>query len=125
MLLFFVQKAKIIKWIPCIPQIFNDNKFIVAFKEESKNFWYFAKQFLVLDNGNALRLHFSLLTDKVLSVYFSPGEFGETISELGSNKAHRYGITSIWMLQIYGESIGRPLELNLKSHLGQDFFLSQ
>ena len=43
MLLFIVKKAKIIKKIPYIPQIFNNNKFIVAFKEESKNFWYFCK----------------------------------------------------------------------------------
>ena len=45
---------------------------------------------------------------EVLSGYFSPGEFREIISELGSNKAHGYGLTSIWMLQIYGESIGKP-----------------
>ena len=60
-----------------------------------------------------------------MSGYFSPGEFREIISERDSNKAHGYGITSIRMLQIYGESIGKPLEPILKSHLGQDVFLSE
>ena len=58
MQLFIVKKAKKKKKIPYIPQIFNDNKFIVRI------FDIFAKQFLMLDNGNALPLHFSLLTGK-------------------------------------------------------------
>ena len=59
----------------------------------------------MLDNGNAL--HFSLLTDEDFEWLHSPGEFREIMSELGSNKAHGYSITSIWMLQIYGEHLGK------------------
>ena len=51
MLLVIVKKAKIIKSILCTPPVFNVNKFIVAFKEESKVFYTFAKQYSVLDNG--------------------------------------------------------------------------
>ena len=58
---------------------------------------------------------------RALNVCCSLGEFREIISELGSNNAHGYGITSICMLQLCDES--KPLETYLQISPGSRGFL--
>ena len=56
-----------------------------------------------------------------MNVHFSLDEIRKIIIELGSNKVHRHGVTSICRLEICGEFVS-PVKLIFKSHLVQNIF---
>ena len=57
-----------------------------------------------------------------MSPHFSLDEIRKITIKLDSNKAHGHCIASICMLEIFGESVSKPLKLILKSHLIQKIF---
>ena len=58
-----------------------------------------------------------LLAIKDLSAHFLLDDIRKIIDKLGSNKAHKHGITSICMPEICGKPNFKPLKVILKSHL--------
>ena len=62
------KRGQLFHIIPYIPPLFQDNKFIVDFKEKRAIFnSFFAKQCLLLDTGSALPSPFLLIVFKSLS----------------------------------------------------------
>ena len=105
--------------IPCIPPLFQDNKFITDFKEKSKTFnSFFAKQCSLIANGSTLPSLFPLIKEKSpANIDFSVDDIKNIINKLDSNKVHGDDMISILMLKLCDKSICKPLNIIFKSSL--------
>ena len=105
--------------IPCIPPLFQDNKFITDFKEKSKTFnSFFAKQCSLIANGRTLPSLFPLIKEKSpANIDFSVDDIKNIINKLDSNKVHGDDMISILMLKLCDKSICKPLNIIFKSSL--------
>ena len=101
------------KKMPCIPPIFHNNKYIVAFKEKSEIFnTFYAEQCSIIPNRSVLPSQLTLLSESSLTnCHFSKRGILQVIKNLDSNKAHGHDIISIRMLKLCGDSICKLLEL--------------
>ena len=111
------------KKVPCIPQIFHENRFVTNFKEEAKLFnSFFAKQCSIIDNGSEIPSFPHPKTDKSLSnITFTEKDIEKVIQSLDPNKAHGHDMISIRMLKICGKSIIKSLLIIYKICLVKGF----
>ena len=112
------------KKTPIIPPLFYENRFVTDFTKKAELFnSFFAKQYIVNNNGSSLPSELLLTTDKFLStITFSSDDILEIIQNLDSEKAHGGNRISIRMLKICGPSICKPFETIFKLCLESGIF---
>ena len=67
-----------------------------------------------LINDSKLPSVFTVYTESLLeSFHFSPDQIGDIVKKLDPNKAHGHGMISIHMLKLCGDSIWKPLEMEI------------
>ena len=112
------------KKIPCIPPLFQGDKFIVDFQEKSELFnSFFADQCSPISNGSVLPSELPLRTDSSLSsCHITKDDILRIINNLDPNKAHGHDEISTRMLKICGDSICRPLSIIFKTCLRTGIF---
>ena len=90
------------KKIPCIPPVFQNNKFVINFKEKAELFnTFFAEQCSLSKNNSELPKSLLFLTEKRLSnVQISNENTIKIINNLNPNKAHGHDTISIRMLKL-------------------------
>lgn len=77
-------------------------------------------------NDNNFPPLFNYKTDnRVLSINFSADDSAKILQNFDPNKAHGHGKISIWMLQLCGNSIWKPLELIFKPPMESCSFWSE
>ena len=99
------------KNVPCILPIFHENRFITDFREKVELFnSFFPNQCSLIRNRGVLPTDYEFFTVKSLSnIIFTDNDIRKIISSLDPNKAHGHDMISIRMLNIYGDSIYKPL----------------
>ena len=107
------------KKIPSIPPIYHNNNYITDFKEKAQIFNdFFAKQYTLVQNSRKVLSNSFKRTNNLLStISFTKDDIAKIIKNLNPNKAHGFGMISIRMIKICGESILKLLELIFKSCL--------
>ena len=101
--------------IPCIPPSFHNNKYVTSRKEWNFN-CFFAYQCSLIPSNSILPSKFKLLLEHTLtSCDFSETGILQIVNNQDSNKADGYGMISICMLQLCGETICRPIQHNFKN----------
>ena len=112
------------KKIPCIPPIFDENRFVTNFKEKTELFnSFFAKQCSIIDNSSEIPSFLHPKTEKSLSnITFTEKNIEKVIQSLDSNKSHGHDMISIRMLNICGKSIIKPLLIIYKKCLEKGCF---
>ena len=113
------------KKILCIPPIYHNNNYITDFKEKAQIFNnLFAKQCTLVENTSKLLTNSFKKTNNLLStISFTTDDIAKVIKNLNPSKAHGFGMISIRMLKICGDSILKPLELIFKSCIESKKFL--
>ena len=101
------------KKTPCIPPLFNQNKYVTDFKKKAELFnCFFAKQCSIIDNSSELPSNISKKADKSIStVTFTSDDIATLIQNLEPDKAHGHDLLSIRMLKLCGKSICKSLDL--------------
>ena len=91
------------KKTPCIPPLFNQNKYVTDFKKKAELFnCFFAKQCSVIDNSSELPSNILKKADKSIStVTFTSDDIATLIQNLEPNKAPGHGMLSIHMLKLW------------------------
>ena len=81
---------------------------------------------MLIENDSKLSCHLNYKTDKrLLTANFSIDDIVKVLQNLEPNKAHGPDKISIRMLQLYGISIYKPLELIFKHAMESGFFPSE
>ena len=85
------------KFLPSIPPLFHENKFIINFKKKAELFnIFFANQCTLLNNSSVLPNNLAKLTNKSLNkVNFLTDDISKIINNLDPNKAHGHDMLSI------------------------------
>ena len=112
------------KKIPCIPPIYQNDKFPSDIKKKCDQFnSCFADQCKSLVNDSKLPSVLTVHTESLLeSFHFSANHIGDIIKKLNPSKAHGHNMISIPMLKLCGESIWKPLEIIFKNCLKEGIF---
>ena len=115
------------KKIPLIPPLYHQGGFITNFKVKAELFnSFFASQCSLIKNDSKLPSYLNYNTDNRLStVNFSIDDIAKIIQNLDPNKAHGHDKISIRMLQLYGNSICKPLELIFQQAMESGSFPSE
>ena len=100
------------KKVPCIPPIFQDNKFVIDFSKKADLFnSFFTKQFSIIEKNSVLPSSTIPITDQYMAnTEFTKDDIKRIICKLDSNKAHDHDIISIRMLKMSGDAIIEPLQ---------------
>ena len=100
-----------------MPPLKHQNKYVTDLKEKAETFnSFFAEQCSLMNNSSKLPSTFLKGTDKFIpSIAFSSSDITRIIQDLDPNKVHGHDMISIPMLEIWGESISKPLEIILNS----------
>ena len=112
------------KKVPCIPPIFQDNKFITDFSKKAGLFnSFFAKQCSVIENNSVLPSSTNPITDQYLAnIESTKDDIKRIICKLDPNKAHGHDMISIRMLKMPGNAIIEPLFRIFKNCLKRGIF---
>ena len=106
------------KKVPCVPPIYDNNRYVTDFKENCQLFnSYFSEQCTSLKNISTLPSTCSKYT-----IIFSKENIFKIIKKLGPNKAHGYDMISIRMMKLCG--ICKPLEIVFQNCLSSGKFPS-
>ena len=102
----------IIKKNPCIPPLFENNKYITDFKKKSELLnSFFSFFFSLINNNSQFPLTLSDKTnEKLSSAKITDDDILKIIAKLDPNKVHGHKI-SIHMIKICSTSICKPLTL--------------
>ena len=102
---------------PCIPPLFNQNKYVTDFKKKAELFnCFFAKQCSIINNSSEPPSSIWKKTDKSIStVTFTSDDIATLIENLDPNKAHGHDMISIYMLKLCGKPICKPLDIIFQS----------
>ena len=110
LILISVQKATGLFWgvfetgknVPCIPPIFQENKFITDFREKAELLnSLFTNQCSLIKNICVLPTSCENLTDKSFSnITITENDIGKIIKGLNHNKAHGHDMINICMLKL-------------------------
>ena len=115
------------KKVPCIPPIYDNNRYVTDFKEKCQLFnSYFSEQCTLLKNISTLPNTCSKHTNNILdTIVFLKEDIYKIIKNLDPNKAHGQDIISIRMIKLCGISICKPLEINFQNCLRSGKFPSE
>ena len=107
--------------------VLDPKKISKNFKKKAELFNSFiASQCSLIKNDSKLPSHLNYKTDyRLLTVNFSIDDIAKILQNLDPNKAHGHGKISIRMLQLCGNSIGKPLELIFKQSMESGSFPSE
>ena len=96
------------KKVPCIPPIYDNNRYVTDFKEKSQLFnSYFSEQYTLLKNISTLPHTYSKHIKNILdTTVFSKEDIYKVIKTLDPNKAHGHNMISICMIKLRGISPG-------------------
>ena len=113
--------------IPCIPPLLHQNRYITKYKDKAELFNnFFANQCSLINNSSVLPSVLFKQTENVISsIDFGSDGIAKIIQKLDPNKAHGHDMISINMLKICGNSIYKPLQLNLGSCVENGKFPSE
>ena len=116
--------AKLGKKVPCIPPIYDNNRYVTDLKEKCQLFnSYFSEQCTLLKNISILP---NTLPNNILDIIvFSKEDIYKIIKNLDPNKAHGHDMISIRMIKLYGISIYKPLEIIFQNCLRSGKFPSE
>ena len=105
------------KKIPCIPPLFNNNKFISNFRDKGELFNnFFAQQCTLIGNASEIHARLNIKTTKTLSsIPVTRADIAKIIKNFDPNKAHGHDMISIRMPKLCCESVLPLLELIFKS----------
>ena len=112
------------KKVPCISQLYHDDKFICDFQEKSKIFNnYFAQQCSVISNNSTVSERVLYRIDASLAkIVFTTDDVPNIIKNIDSNKSHGHDNITIRTLKICGVSICKPLEIIFRTCLNHGKF---
>ena len=115
------------KKITLIPPLFNENRFIIDFKEKAELFSsFFSNQCSLLKNYSKLPANLRYLTDQSLrTINFTVDNIQKVIVSLSPNKGYGHDNISICMLKTCGDTICKPLGLIFKQALTTGVFPSE
>ena len=107
------------KKVPCIPPIFDNNKFVTDLSKKAHLFSsFFAKQCSIIENNSVLPSSTIPVTDQYLAnIEFTKDDIKIIISKLNPNKAHGHDMISIHMLKVSGDAIIEPVFGNIQKLL--------
>ena len=107
------------KKVPCIPPIFQDNKFVTDFSKKTDLFnSFFAKQCSIIENNSVLPSSTNPIIDQYLAnIEFTKDDIKRIICKLDPNKAHGHDMISIHMLKMSGDAMIEPLFETFKDYL--------
>ena len=98
------------KKVPCIPPIFQDNKFVIDFSKKADLFnSFFTKQFSIIEKNSVLPSSTIPITDQYMAnIEFTKDDIKRIICKLDPNKAG-HDLISIRMLKVSGNALIEPL----------------
>ena len=101
------------KKIPCIPPLFQQNKYVTDFKKKTEFFnCFFAKQCSIINNSSELPFNLCKKIDEFIStVAFTSDDIATLIQNLDPNKFHGQDMLSTRMSKLCNKSICKPLDL--------------
>ena len=104
------------KKIPLIPPLYHQGDFITNFKIKAELFnSFFASQCSLIKNDSKLPSYLNYKTENRLStVNFSIDDIAKILQNLDPKKVHGHDKISFRMLQLFGNSICKPLEFIFK-----------
>ena len=116
-----------VKKVPCIPPIYDNNRYVTDFKEKCQLFnSYFSEQCTLLKNISTLPNTYLKHTNNILdTIVFSKEDIYKIIKNLDPNKAHGHDMISIHMIKLCGISICKPLEIIFQNCLHPGKFPSK
>ena len=119
----FLNKTK----ISLIPSFYDHGGFITNFKVKAELFnYFFASQCFLIKNDSKLPSYLDYKTgNSLLTVNLSINGIAKILQNLDPNKAHGHDKISIWMLQLCGNSICKPLELIFQQAMESGSFPSE
>ena len=112
------------KKVPCVPPIYDHNRYVTDFKEKCQLFnSYSSEQCTLLKNISTLLNTCSKHTNNILDTNnFSKEDVCKIIKNLDPNKAHAHDMVSIRMIKLCAISICKPLEKIFKNCLRSGIF---
>ena len=115
------------KKIPCIPPLFQNNKFNSNFRDKAELFNNgFVQQCALINNASEIPATLNIKTIKTLSsTPVTRADLSKIITNLDPNKSHGHDMISILMRKLCSDSVLPPLELTFKSCLERDTFPSE
>ena len=115
------------KKVPCIPPVYDNNRYVTDFKEKCQLFnSYFSEQCTLLKNICTLPNTCSKHTNNILdTIVFSKEDIYKIIKNLDPNKTHGHDMISIRMIKLCGISICKPLEIIFQNCLRSGNFPSE
>ena len=110
--------------IPCIPPLFNNNKFISNFRDKAELFNNFFCSTVYSDRQGKWNSCYT--PTKILSsILVTTADVSKITKNLDPNKAHAHYMISIRMLKLCDDSVLPSLELIFKSFVESGRFPSQ
>ena len=106
-----------------IPPILKDNKFIVAAEEKCELFnEFFRKQCVVPITSSKLPDLNKSIPLSIKNVIFTEDDITKHIKKLNPNKSHGHDNLSIKIIQMFGQSISKPLFIIYSNCIKQSYF---
>ena len=106
-----------------IPPILKENKFIVAAEEKCELFnEFFRKQCVVPITSSKLPDLNKTTPLSIKNVIFTEDDITKHIKKLNPNKSHGHDNLSIKIIQMFGQSISKPLFIIYSNCIKQSYF---
>ena len=113
--------------VPCVPPVYDNDRYVTDFKEKRQLFnFYFPEQCTLLKNISALPNTCSKHTNNTLdTIIFLKEDIHKIIKNLDPNEAHGHDMISIRLIKLCDISICKPLELIFQNCLRSGKFPSK